>query len=109
MRRAHLMAGVLAASLLLASSAQAQDPIHKMGRGVVNVLTGWLELPKQMHLGAQESNPVTGITQGLLKGISMTLLRTGIGLYEAVTFPIPYPNHFASPYEHLEISDYSWQ
>ena len=30
----------------------AQDPIHKAGRGVVNVLTGWIELPKQIHLGS---------------------------------------------------------
>ena len=104
--------GILLGSLVLISlpaGAWAQDPIHKMGRGVVNVLTGWLELPKQIHLGAQESNPVTGLAQGTLKGMSLTLLRTGIGIYEAVTFPIPYPEHFASPYEPMELSDYSWE
>lgn len=87
----------------------AQDPIHKMGRGVVNVLTGWIELPKQIHLGMQEDNPVTGVSKGLLKGASLTLLRGGVGLYEALTFPIPYPKSFASPYERMELSDYAWE
>ena len=105
--RAVLIA--VAVWLLAAPVVRAQDPIHKMGRGVVNVLTGWLEMPKQVHLGAQEDNPVTGLVHGTLKGVSLTILRTGIGLYEAVTFPFPYPKHFASPYEHLELPDYSWE
>lgn len=90
-------------------SAWAQDPIHKMGRGVVNVLTGWLELPKQVHLGSQEDNPVTGFGWGLLKGAGLTVLRGGVGIYEAVTFPLPYPKDFASPYEQMEMPDYAWE
>ena len=100
----------IAIGLVAASpEAWAQDPIHKMGRGVVNVLTGWIELPKHIHLGSQEVNPVTGITRGLLKGAGLTLLRGGVGLYEAVTFPIPYPTDFASPYERMELNDYAWE
>ena len=90
-------------------AAWAQDPIHKMGRGLVNVLTGWIEVPKQMQLGSQEHNPVTGVGKGLLKGASLTLLRGGIGLYEALTFPLPYPKKFASPYERMELPDYAWE
>ncbi len=93
----------------LTRHAWAQDPIHKMGRGVVNVLTGWLELPKQLHLGKQEDNPVTGIAKGLMKGAGLMLLRSGIGLYEAVTFPIAFPKGFASPYERMALSDYAWE
>ena len=89
--------------------AWAQDPIHKMGRGVVNVLTSWIELPKQMHLGSQEDNPVVGVGMGLAKGVSLTVLRIGVGAYEAVTFPIPYPRQFASPYEQMELPDYPWE
>ena len=105
------LAMVLAAGVLLGLSAEAwaQDPIHKMGRGVVNVLTGWLEVPKQLHLGAQHENPVTGIGQGLFKGVSLTVLRLGTGVYEALTFPVPYPKDFASPYEHMELNDYAWE
>jgi putative exosortase-associated protein (TIGR04073 family) len=88
---------------------ETRDPIHKLGRGVVNVLTGWIEVPKQIHLGSQEDNPVTGIGGGLLKGIARGLLRTGVGVYEAVTFPIPYPRGYASPYGQMELNDYAWE
>ncbi|MBI3330962.1 MAG: exosortase system-associated protein, TIGR04073 family [Candidatus Omnitrophica bacterium] len=94
---------------LAGSEALAQDPIHKMGRGVTNVLTGWIELPKQLHLGTQEENPVAGFGWGLLKGAGLALLRVGVGAYEAVTFPVPYPKGFASPYEQMELSDYAWE
>lgn len=87
----------------------AQDPIHKMGRGAVNVLTGWLELPKQFHMGTQEQNPVAGMCWGLLKGAGLTVVRAGVGIYEAVTFPLPYPKDYASPYELMELPDYAWE
>ena len=98
-------------SLVVSGSpvAWAQDPIHKMGRGVVNVLTGWIEIPKQLHLGSQDENPVTGIGRGLLKGAGLTILRGGVGLYEALTFPLPYPKDYASPYEQMELNDYAWE
>ena len=110
MRRRTLVVAVVVG--LVAGHTQAawaQDPIQKMGRGIVNVLTGWIELPKQIHLGMQESNPITGVGKGLLKGASLTLLRGGVGIYEALTFPIPYPKGFASPYEHMELNDYAWE
>ena len=91
----------------LAHQAWAQDPIHKIGRGVVNVLTGWIELPKQISLGKQEDNPVVGIGRGLVKGAGLTILRSGVGIYEVLTFPFPIPKHFASPYEQMELADYA--
>lgn len=93
----------------MSRTAWAQDPIHKMGRGVVNVLTGWIELPKQIHLGKQEENPVAGISRGLVKGVGLTVLRGGIGLYEAFTFAFPYPKGFVSPYEQMGLNDYAWE
>lgn len=102
---------VIATATLVIAGAQAwaQDPIHKMGRGIVNVLTGWLELPKQVHLGSQEDNPVAGLGWGLLKGAGLTVLRGGVGIYETVTFPVPYPKDFASPYAQMELNDYAWE
>jgi len=80
-----------------------------MGRGVVNVLTSWIELPKQIHMGSQETNPISGLGLGLLKGAGLTVLRGGVGVYEVLTFPIPYPREFASPYEQMELPDYAWE
>ena len=90
-------------------SAWAQDPIHKAGRGLTNLLTGWIEIPKQIHLGLHDHNPLTGAGMGALKGAGLTLVRAGLGLYEAATFPLSYPKGFASPYESLELHDYAWE
>lgn len=104
--------GVIAVALLSsiwASPAWAQDPIHKAGRGVVNVLTSVLEIPRNLHLGAQEENPLLGLGVGLVKGVVLAVVRIGVGVYEVVTFPIPYPSGYASPYEGLELPDYPWE
>lgn len=98
-----------AAGLLIAPAAWAQDPIHKMGRGMVNVLTSWIEVPKQLDRGRREDNPLAGLSSGILKGVGLTLLRVGVGAYEIVTFPVPYPKAFASPYEQMELQDYAWE
>ena len=111
MQKERLLIVAFAVGIICCSSprAWAQDPIHKMGRGVVNVLTGWIELPKQIHLGSQEDNPIAGLGRGVLKGLGLTVLRGGVGIYEALTFPLPYPKEFASPYEQMELSDYAWE
>lgn len=110
-RRRMMLTTLLGLGLLAAHQpgAWAQDPVHKLGRGVVNMLTCWIEIPKQVHLGSQEENPITGLVWGVVKGAGLTVLRVGVGLYEAATFPIPYPKEFASPYEEMELSDYAWE
>ena len=110
-RRLHALRIGIAAAIVLSSCtpAWAQDPIHKMGRGVVNVLTGWIEIPKQMFSGAHQDNQIMGAARGLVNGAGMGLLRIGVGLFEAVTFPIPYPKDFASPYEQMQLNDFAWE
>ena len=63
----------------------------KLGRGAVNTVTGWVEVPKRIHETAQRSGPWVGITWGLLRGLGYGFIRTAGGLYEAVTFPFPAP------------------
>lgn len=102
---------VVAGTLLVAGAGPvwAQDPIHKAGRGLANVLTCWIEIPKNFHLGMQEDNPVLGAGWGLVKGLGLGATRLVVGAYEAVTFPVPIPKDYASPYEGLELSDYAWE
>jgi putative exosortase-associated protein (TIGR04073 family) len=76
---------------------------------VSNVLTWWVEIPKNFSLGMQEENPLLGIGGGLLKGSGLALTRLAIGTYEALSFPIPFPKGYASPYEGLELQDYAWE
>ena len=108
-RRLVLLSLVVGGVSLQAPSVWAQDPIHKAGRGIVNVLTGWIEVPRQLQLGKQEDNPVNGIGMGLVRGVGLTVLRGGVGVYEMLTFPIPYPKKFTSPYEQMEMKDYAWE
>ena len=72
----------------------ASDPFTKLGRGVANTLTGWVELPKNIYNTSVEDNAFTGMTLGLAKGAGMTLVRTGAGIYEVVTFPFPLPEDY---------------
>ena len=108
MSRQKILMALSALLLGMPSPVWAQNPLHKAGRGVVNVLTSWLEIPKNFHLGMEEDNPVAGAGLGLVKGVLLTSVRIVLGAYEAVTFLIPYPRGCASPYEGLELSDYAW-
>ncbi len=81
-------------SLLINSACFAQDPFTKLGRGVANTLTGWVELPKNIYNTSVKDNAFTGLTLGLARGVGMTVVRTGAGLFEIATFPIPLPQDY---------------
>ncbi len=85
---------VVFAALLIATTCFAQDPFTKLGRGVANTLTGWVELPKNIYNTSVADNAFAGWTLGLARGAGMTLVRTGAGLYEIVTFPFPLPQDY---------------
>lgn len=72
----------------------AQDPFTKLGRGVANTLTGWVELPKNIYNTSVEENAFAGLTLGLAKGAGMSIVRTGAGIYEIATFPFPLPQDY---------------
>ena len=78
----------------MATQCYAQDPAKKLGRGIANVLTGWVELPKNIYDTSVEENVLSGLTMGLAKGVGMTIVRTGAGIYETVTFPFPIPEDY---------------
>ena len=76
----------------------AQYQLHpafaKLGRGVGNLFGGWLEVPVQIEEHYLPKDPlptfVTGVAVGAFKGA----VRTGVGLYEMLTFFIPYPEQY---------------
>lgn len=78
----------------MATHSYAQDPAKKLGRGLANILTGWVELPKNIYETSVEENVLAGLTMGLAKGIGMTIVRTGAGVFETVTFPFPIPEDY---------------
>jgi len=78
----------------MTATCYAQDPGKKLIRGLANVLTGWVELPKNIYESSVEDNIFTGLTIGLAKGVGMTIVRTGAGIYETITFPFPIPEDY---------------
>jgi len=85
---------VIIAMVGMATQCYAQDPVKKLGRGLANILTGWVELPKNIYDTSVEENVLSGLTMGLAKGVGMTIVRTGAGVYETVTFPFPIPEDY---------------
>jgi len=69
----------------------------KAGRGLANVATGWVELPKQIYTTSKEDGTARGIFIGPFKGMGMMLVRTVAGAGELLTFFVAYPG-FYDPY-----------
>lgn len=74
-------------------------------RGGINLLTGWLELPKQVYVTTKESGWVRGISIGPFKGIGMMIVRTVSGAGELLTFFVAYPGFYDPWFE----PQYVWQ
>jgi putative exosortase-associated protein (TIGR04073 family) len=68
--------------------------LHKLGRGILNTLTGFLEVPKRIAQVWRDTDPITGAVVGTIEGAGWALARTATGLYEVVTFPIPVPANY---------------
>lgn len=88
------VACIIIAMIGIATQSYAQDPAKKLGRGLANIVTGWVELPKNIYDTSVEENILSGLTMGLAKGVGMTIVRTGAGVYETVTFPFPIPEDY---------------
>lgn len=80
-----------ALALAAALAAGCAGPEQKFGRGLGNtfeVARGG-EFSRGVEQGNLFGGPDTGITTGFAQGFDKTMLRTGVGIYEIVTFPIP--------------------
>ncbi len=92
------VSGVLAALVLVATTATASaEPMDagkaltKFTRGFINIVTGWVEIPKRVQETSQTSGAAAGFTWGILRGIGHGFVRTAGGFYEFFTFPFPAP------------------
>ena len=77
-----------------ASDIFAQNAVRKLGRGFANILTGFLELPQSIVDVSEEEGPLAAVTYGIVKGLALSVLRTGVGAYEIATFLIPLPSGY---------------
>lgn len=116
--RKAVIAGIVLSSILMtqasfADTSRLGDPEYtvkpasvKLWRGVVNAFTGIGEIIRQPVLLTKEDG-IVGVPTGLINGVFMALIRTGSGIIEAVTFPLPLDENIG--YESLMNPDYVWQ
>ena len=82
------------AGLVALFTSGCAGPEQKLGRGVSNtfeiVRAG--EMRRSIEQTAVFESPSAGYTAGAVRGLNRTLARTGLGIYEIVTWPLP-PYH----------------
>lgn len=64
-------------------------PLNKLGRGLINTTTFWVEIPAQVCVVSKEKDPATGLTLGAAEGLVTGLLRGTVGLFDTLTCVIP--------------------
>ena len=66
-------------------------PERKLGRGMRNVteIARGGEMSRSVEESALLDGPDTSYTTGVIHGLDKSLARTGVGIYEIVTAPLP--------------------
>jgi putative exosortase-associated protein (TIGR04073 family) len=82
-------AETVAGNRLSESEEIVQDMSSKLCRGVFNVLTGWGEIPRQMIKSGKDKGWWAVLPVGIPAGAIMTVVRTGTGAFETLTFIVP--------------------
>lgn len=62
---------------------------EKAGYGFTNLVTGWIEIPKNVINTSNDSNILFGLTGGVIKGAVHAVARMGGGAFDLLTSPIP--------------------
>jgi putative exosortase-associated protein (TIGR04073 family) len=83
-----LLVGVAIVASLASGCARMET---KLGRGLSNSFefARGGEMRRTMEQTALFDSPDTSYTTGFIRGVNRTLARTGVGIYEVVTAPLP--------------------
>jgi putative exosortase-associated protein (TIGR04073 family) len=92
----NLFVALFVFGFALNSFADIQDPpvndygpTRKLGRGLSNMVFGWSEIPVTIAtINTNEGNSAAA-GYGVVRGVGRGFARFGVGLYEAVLWPIP--------------------
>ena len=94
---------------LMAAEAEIQGegtPQRKLQRGFLNVALCPFEISNELSKEVRNDTFPPSWVAGLGRGVCYTVGRALVGVYEMVTFPIPYPAHYKPvlspefPWEH---------
>ncbi len=81
----------LGVALLCSPVYASSTSFDKLGRGVANLVTGWMELPVQISRTTESEGSIAGASVGFARGLLFGAGRTALGVLETVTFLLP--NH----------------
>lgn len=103
-----LMAGMLVLGIGSACYAAGEEAEQhataatKLGNGLGNMLTGWMEIPRKISEVSSEQDAFAGITIGTLTGACYGTGRTAAGVLDAGTFVFPpYDKPIMEPVYHF--------
>ena len=87
------------AALAAAFTSGCAGPEQKLGRGISNTfeITRMGDMRRSIEQTAVFDSPSAGYTTGAVQGLARTVTRTGVGLFEVLTFPIPMPGSGYGP------------
>ena len=96
MRMSRLVVPGAVLVLLLASAgpADAQTATRKFLRGLAGMTTAVLEIPGNMVAETNERGAAQGIPLGFALGCGMIVPRVLVGVYEFISAPFPFPEHY---------------
>lgn len=92
--RTMILVTVLALSGIAAQTVQAggspgNHRLRKLGRGLSNIATGVLEIPRNVRAVQVEQGDMAAVTYGTARGLWRTGVRSVVGVVEVITFPVP--------------------
>jgi putative exosortase-associated protein (TIGR04073 family) len=94
MSRLLLPGTVLVLLLASAAPADAQTATRKFLRGLAGMTTAVLEIPGNMVAETNQRGAGQGIPLGFALGLGMIVPRVLVGVYEFVSAPFPFPEHY---------------
>ena len=119
--RKRLFGILIAITFLLFAAAAHASPddvlgamAKKLHRGMINILTGWVEFPAQIVKGynygfmGNEKNKLAGIMAGTINGVTHSLGRTLSGVADVVGFWAANPEDNEDVGLHLD-AEYPWE
>lgn len=62
---------------------------EKLGNGIANIVTGFVEIPKTMIVTSNSDGMAYGMTNGFFVGIVHAVGRTLSGAFDVATFVVP--------------------
>ena len=75
-----------------------RKPLTKLGRGLANLATGWMEIPKSVYETHNNTDNLGSIVfTAPVVGVGRAVRRTGVGIVEIFTFPFKVPNRRYDP------------